>query len=214
MRRQFIPPLRGTVARRARPPASFATGPPSPLPQATVAKAAAAVASLQRHLAVTRVAERAANLGRSLEACDAASYASRFKEVREHHELLGRLDRAACLTAELAEAEGLLDLVELGCSDDDAAEIMGECHARVAATLAAAEELNMEILMGPAAGRPGCFLELVVGAGGADACGCAELLLKMYGAFAARRGWAVEVLGSTEGPGGEGIKAATLTIEG
>lgn len=53
----------------------------------------------------------------------------------------------------------------------------------------------------------------MAGAGGTDSCDWAEMLVRMYKGFAQRRGFAVSVVDSTQGPV-VGLKSATIKVEG
>ncbi len=58
-----------------------------------------------------------------------------------------------------------------------------------------------------------CFLSVNSGAGGTEACDWAQMLLRMYERWAAKRGWTVEVIDMVEGDVA-GIKSATIKLQG
>lgn len=60
---------------------------------------------------------------------------------------------------------------------------------------------------------PGCYLELVAGAGGNDSADWAGMLLRMYSAFAKHKGYRVIEMDHSPGPIA-GVRNATLKIEG
>ncbi|MDR0363179.1 MAG: peptide chain release factor 2 [Planctomycetota bacterium] len=103
----------------------------------------------------------------------------------------------------------LFDLVE---ADGDA-DAMDEVERDVARLEESLGQLElMALLSGPHDGDP-CFFSIHTGAGGADACEWAEMLLRMYLRYFERRGWKVEELDFL--PGEEaGIKGVELSIKG
>jgi peptide chain release factor 2 len=119
---------------------------------------------------------------------------------------------AARLASELSEATDLLAMAR----EEDEESVEAECLATLAAVQAEADELYTEALMGAAAyeGSAACYLEIVAGAGGADACDWVAMLRRMYGGFAARRGGRSTPLEEQPGAGGVGLRSATLRLDG
>ncbi len=113
------------------------------------------------------------------------------------------------LVGRLADAHGLLELIEAEADEGMLAELDAEVSA-VAADLAALEVQTM--LQGPDDGRD-AILTIHPGAGGTESQDWAEMLMRMYTRWAERRGYSVTVLDLQ--PGEEaGIKSASLEIKG
>ncbi|HSM18282.1 MAG TPA: peptide chain release factor 2 [Gemmatimonadales bacterium] len=113
------------------------------------------------------------------------------------------------LVGRVADAHGLLELIEAEADEGMLAELEVEVSA-VAADLAALELQTM--LQGPDDGRD-AILTIHPGAGGTESQDWAEMLMRMYTRWAERRGYSVTVLDLQ--PGEEaGIKSASLEIKG
>jgi len=113
------------------------------------------------------------------------------------------------LVRRLADARGLLELIEAEADDGMLEELDAEVSA-VAQDLAALEVQTM--LQGPDDGRD-AILTIHPGAGGTESQDWAEMLMRMYTRWAERRGYTVTVLDLQ--PGEEaGIKSASLEIKG
>jgi peptide chain release factor 2 len=113
------------------------------------------------------------------------------------------------LVRRLADAHGLLELIEAEADEGMLAELDAEVSA-VAQDLAALEVQTM--LQGPDDGRD-AILTIHPGAGGTESQDWAEMLMRMYTRWAERRGYTVTVLDLQ--PGEEaGIKSASLEIKG
>lgn len=119
---------------------------------------------------------------------------------------------AARLSADLSEATELLALAR----EEGEESVEAECLATLTEVQAEADELYTEALMGAAAyeGSAACYLEIVAGAGGADACDWVEMLRRMYGGFAARHGGRSTALEEQPGASGVGLRSATLRLDG
>ncbi len=134
----------------------------------------------------------------------------------------GRSQELAALKREIERIEGLMgeastlmDLHAMAAGDDAmASEIAGRLDilAKEITALETGLFFNGKYDKGNAA------LSVYAGAGGKDAEDWAAILLRMYGRFAERRGWKVKIIhehwGENSGPGGWGIKNATIAIAG
>ena len=113
------------------------------------------------------------------------------------------------LVGRVADAHGLLELIEAEADEGMLAELEVEVSA-VAADLAALELQTM--LQGPDDGRD-AILTIHPGAGGTESQDWAEMLMRMYTRWAERRGSCVTVLDLQPGEAA-GIKSASLEIKG
>ena len=186
--------------------------------------ARASIKALQQHLTATRAPERAAALGRALDAHDAATAFSSSggssnspgrnsrPRAAEHRALAASIAAAERLAADLSETSELLAMAR----DEGEESVEDECLANLAALQAEADELCTEALMGAAAhsGSLACYLEIGAGAGGADACDWVEMLGRMYGGFASRHGGRSTALEEQPGANGVGLRSATLRLDG
>lgn len=79
------------------------------------------------------------------------------------------------------------------------------------------KNLETELFFSAKYDKGNAILSVYAGAGGKDAEDWAALLLQMYWRFAEKRGWKVKTIhehwGEFQGPGGWGIKNATILIE-
>lgn len=115
----------------------------------------------------------------------------------------------------LAEVKELNDLAELGASDEamhkEIAGRLGVLSTEIAA-------LETELFFNGKYDKGNAVLSVYAGAGGKDAEDWAAILIRMYGRFAEQRKWKVKVIhehwGENSGPGGWGIKNATIAIKG
>ena len=107
------------------------------------------------------------------------------------------------------------DLTELGelLAVEEDAELAEEWEREVEAVGTGLEDLELRnMLQGPDDQRD-ALLTIHPGAGGTESQDWAEMLLRMYGRWAERRGFDVELLDQQEGEEA-GIKSATLEIRG
>lgn len=102
--------------------------------------------------------------------------------------------------AEMAEAE----------KDDDILKDAEDSLEKVAAEL---HKLEIESLLSGEADANDCFLEINSGAGGTESQDWAEMLLRMYSRWAAKRGYKCEITDENRGEEA-GIKSATIKIMG
>lgn len=118
-------------------------------------------------------------------------------------------DPLAAARAGLTELEELFELAE---AEDDAetrAEVAGEVEALVRTV----DGLETRALLCGANDAKDAFFSLHAGAGGDDACECAELLSRMYLRFFERRSWKVEEIDWIDGENA-GLRSATYRVSG
>ena len=75
------------------------------------------------------------------------------------------------------------------------------------------EELEMRRMLSNELDKESCYLSVNAGAGGTEACDWAQMLLRMYMRWAAKRGWNVEIVDQLDGEVA-GIRNATIRIDG
>ena len=141
---------------------------------------------------------------------DQAAYAKLAKQQRQMGEVVTKYREWKSLRDELAGAKELYDL-----SDDDEMrelaraemETLEEQRAR------AEEELRLLLLPRDPNDEKNVIVEIRAGTGGDEATLFAAEVLRMYGRYAERQGWRMEILDSSESGIG-GVKEAIAMIEG
>lgn len=122
------------------------------------------------------------------------------------------VERWSKLTSEIKVLQELLLLVP----DEEA--LRKEIETKTRAFEKELQVVENELFFSGKYDRGSAVLAVYAGAGGRDAEDWAALLLRMYRRFAERKGWSVKTLhehwGENSGPGGWGIKNASLLIEG
>lgn len=115
----------------------------------------------------------------------------------------------------MGEADTLIDLYAMA-ADDDA--MQKEIVARSIALTKEMTALETELFFSGKYDKGNAVLSVYAGAGGKDAEDWAAILIRMYGRFAEQRKWKVKIIhehwGENSGPGGWGIKNATIAIMG
>ncbi len=119
-----------------------------------------------------------------------------------------RLQEFARLAAQLDDLEVLLGLAQSESDEAAAAEVKQELK-RITTEVSRLEVATL--LNGPYDSR-GAVVTIRAGAGGDDATDFAEMLLRMYLRYAARQGYASQVL-DTSYSEGAGIKSATFEVD-
>ncbi|MBR2215093.1 MAG: peptide chain release factor 2 [Selenomonadaceae bacterium] len=119
------------------------------------------------------------------------------------------VDKYSALCAKYEDAKTLWEMaVEDG---DDSLE--SEVKEELKAVQEGLESLQLEILLAAPYDSSNAYLELHAGAGGTEAQDWTQMLLRMYGRWAERHGFAVETTDIL--PGDEaGVKSVTLFIKG
>ena len=110
------------------------------------------------------------------------------------------------------DLEDALTLIELGDAEGDAASVReGEAAIRKVESEAARRQI--ESLLAGEADPNDTYLEVHSGAGGTESQDWAQMLQRMYGRWAEKHGFKVDVVDWTDGEEA-GIKGATLLIKG
>jgi peptide chain release factor 2 len=108
--------------------------------------------------------------------------------------------------------EDNVGLIELGEEEGDEA-IISEAEAAIRALSGEIRTRQIETLLSGEADANDTYLEVHAGAGGTESQDWASMLTRMYGRWAERHGFKVEVLEAHEGEEA-GLKSATLLIKG
>jgi peptide chain release factor 2 len=176
----------------------------------TLESAAERLAALRLSLAIDAKQSRLAQVERNMAAPDfwndqeaAKREVEDLKSLRAILEPFLAADRAARDNAELFE-------MAREENDASALEEVARDAGRLASDLRALE--LMSLLSQPHDREP-CFFSIHTGAGGADACEWAEMLLRMYLRHFERRGWKAEELSFLAGEEA-GIKGVELRVSG
>ncbi len=90
---------------------------------------------------------------------------------------------------------------------------LAELHSEILAIENEIGDLEIRKMLSGEMDLSSCFLSVNSGAGGTEACDWAQMLLRMYERWAARRNWKVDVIDVLEGDVA-GIKSATIKITG
>ena len=110
------------------------------------------------------------------------------------------------------DLEDALTLIELGEAEGDAASVR-EGEAAIRKVEAEAARRQIESLLAGEADPNDTYLEVHSGAGGTESQDWAQMLQRMYGRWAEKHGFKVDVVDWTDGEEA-GIKGATLLIKG
>jgi peptide chain release factor 2 len=110
------------------------------------------------------------------------------------------------------DLEDALTLIELGDAEGDAASVR-EGEAAIRRVEAEAARRQIESLLAGEADPNDTYLEVHSGAGGTESQDWAQMLQRMYGRWAEKHGFKVDVVDWTDGEEA-GIKGATLLIKG
>src|ERR671933_386660 len=141
---------------------------------------------------------------------DPSNYAKLNKQHRSLGEVVGKYREWKQLRSELAGAKELFDS-----SDDE--EMRDLARAEVATLEAqleqAEEDLRILLLPRDPNDEKNVILEIRAGTGGDEATLFAAEMLRMYGRYAERQGWRMEILDASESGIG-GLKEAIALVEG
>ncbi len=170
----------------------------------TLDDAAARVGALLKSLDAEGKSARMAEVEQRMAAADFwNNQESALKDVEELKSLKAILEPLRDVERKTADCRELFEMVE---AENDAA---GDA-AKVQDSLA---QLELMALLSRPHDREPCFFSIHTGAGGADACEWAEMLLRMYLRYFERRGWKAQELDFQ--PGEEaGIKGVELRVTG
>lgn len=129
--------------------------------------------------------------------------------MRERNRLDAAVSGYLALEKDFNDSVELLEMAEA--EDDQAMVADAEKSLKEIAKRAGDEELK-SLLSGEADGND-TYLEINAGAGGTESQDWAQMLLRMYTRWAAKRGFKTELIAESEGEQA-GIKSATLLIKG
>jgi peptide chain release factor 1 len=141
---------------------------------------------------------------------DPSNYAKVSKQHRSLGEIVEKYRTWRQAKEELADAKELLES-----SDDDEMREMARAEMDQLSELIARTEEELRILLLPRDpnDEKNVILEIRAGTGGDEATLFAAEMLRMYGRYAERQGWRMEILEASESGVG-GIKEAIAMIEG
>jgi peptide chain release factor 2 len=153
--------------------------------------------------------QRAVELSEQASAPDLWNDPERAQGVaRETARVQAAIDGWRTLREGADEAAVFLELAEEG--DADA---LAELQAKVEATAAELDRVELQRMLGGEHDAGGAIVEIHPGAGGLEAQDWAEMLLRMYLRWCERHDYAVEILEQQAGEGA-GIKSVTFTVDG
>ena len=155
-------------------------------------------------------------IGKIEEEMARADFWSDNRRASERSQEMAGLKREIERVEELqTEARELGDVAALGASDD---AMQKEIAARLIALEKEITTLETELFFSGTYDKGNAVLSVYSGAGGKDAEDWAAILIRMYGRFAEQRKWKVKIIhehwGENSGPGGWGMKNATIAIAG
>lgn len=110
------------------------------------------------------------------------------------------------------DMQDAIELLELAKEEDDA-ETLEESVELVLALPEKLKALETMALLSAPHDEENAFFSIHTGAGGSDACECAQMFLRMYTRYFESKGWGVETLSYTDGEEA-GIKGVDLRISG
>ena len=124
-----------------------------------------------------------------------------------------RLETAIGTVREIEREMGdAVEFIEMG-DDEGDEDVVNEGLASLAALAERADRDKVQALLSGEADANDTYLEIHAGAGGTESQDWAEMLFRMYGRWAERRGFKVETVEYQAGDQA-GIKAATLLLKG
>src|SRR6478609_8217313 len=178
--------------------------------QAHIDRIEAALALVRRSLDWDRAVRRLDELNARVEDPTLWDNPKKAEEVmRERRRLEAAIGTVNEITREMADA---IEFVELGEMEGDDA-VVAEGMQSLQALAARADADKVQALLAGEADANDTYIEIHAGAGGTESQDWAEMLFRMYGRWAERKGYKVETV---EYQAGEqaGIKSATLLIKG
>ena len=129
--------------------------------------------------------------------------------MRERNRLAAQVEGVQAMEAELADTLELIGMAEA--EADDAMVADGIATLKRIAEDAKTQEI--ESLLSGEADANDAYVEINAGAGGTEAQDWAEMLLRMYGRWAEKHGYKIQLMDQSEGEQA-GIKSATLQVSG
>ncbi|HVF50371.1 MAG TPA: peptide chain release factor 1 [Pyrinomonadaceae bacterium] len=141
---------------------------------------------------------------------DQAAYAKLAKQHRQLGEVVAKYREWKTLRDELAGAKELYDL-----SDDEEMRELARVETETLQERLSTSEEDLRLLLLPRDpnDEKNVILEIRAGIGGDEATLFAAEMLRMYGRYAERQGWRMEILDASESGVG-GVKEAIALIEG
>ncbi len=129
--------------------------------------------------------------------------------MNEINPLKRRLEKMRELESGLDDLEALIEMAREEADPAMAAETVAE----YAAWIKKLEDFELLTLLNGPYDAAGCYITIHAGAGGTEACDWASMLMRMYMRWCERRGYAMEVMESTDGDDA-GIRSVTIRIDG
>lgn len=134
----------------------------------------------------------------------AQAFIDELKKVKKVYDPMSEVDKS------INECTDLLDMVD---SDGFDEEVLVEIERESDIIERKVAAIEMRSLFAGTNDDKNVFFSLHAGAGGSDACECAEMLLRMYMRFFEEQGWKAEELSFT--PGDEaGLRGVTYAVKG
>ncbi|MDR1745064.1 MAG: peptide chain release factor 2 [Planctomycetota bacterium] len=168
------------------------------------------VAALEKSLDAANKAGRMAEVEARMAAPDFwNNQETALRDVEELKALKAVVEPLRDVQRKAGDCAELFEMVE---AEGDAAGL-GEVAADAVRLQEDLKSLELMALLSRPHDREPCFFSIHTGAGGADACEWAEMLMRMYLRFFERRGWKVQELDFQSGDEA-GIKGVELRIAG
>ncbi|MHC4870322.1 MAG: peptide chain release factor 2 [Planctomycetota bacterium] len=105
-----------------------------------------------------------------------------------------------------------VELLELAIEENDE-NTFSEIAAEITELKSRLDAIELQSLLSEPNDEKNVFFSLHAGAGGSDACECAEMMLRMYSRFFEQQSWKVEELAYTAGDEA-GLRSVTLVVKG
>ena len=129
--------------------------------------------------------------------------------MRERNRLASAIEGLRTLEQDAADATELIGMAE---AESDAG-MVADGMASLRALMVEAKRQEIESLLSGEADMRDAYLEINAGAGGTEAQDWAEMLVRMYGRWAEKHGYKVQLMEQSDGEQA-GIKSATLQVTG
>jgi peptide chain release factor 2 len=129
--------------------------------------------------------------------------------MRERNRLASAIDGLRKLEQDAADATELIEMAE---AEGDAAMVADGMNS-LRGLMKEAKRQEIESLLSGEADMRDAFLEVNSGAGGTEAQDWAEMLVRMYGRWAEKHGYKVQLMEQSDGEQA-GIKSATMQVTG
>jgi peptide chain release factor 2 len=129
--------------------------------------------------------------------------------MRDRNRLDSAVSGYLALEKDLNDSVELLEMAEA----EGEAELVAEAEAALRSLKTRAGDEELKSLMSGEADGNDCYVEVNAGAGGTESQDWAQMLIRMYARWAARRGFKVEWIAESEGETA-GIKSATILVKG